>query len=164
MAVVIRLDKQALIHLIDELGEEFKLELARGVLAETFKNIMRTFATKVAEREIMRAKKIMLEYATTAMAAEIGTIEKGGWNKRPKITVQPKIKSEIDSMVTSRAASVVARLDSVYSKKLAEIEERYLIALEADVKKWLDNVAWNRVQLMIEEEVSRRVRNQIAKV
>ncbi len=157
MAIVIRLDKQALLELIELGGEEFKLELMRGVLAEATKNILKTFAEKTFTEELETARQVIRgQEVSDAIGEQIGKVEKQGWRDY-KITLSPKVKQQVDIQIERAVNNEMRRIERRYDAKLKELQESYLKYWAERVEGWLERVAWKKIQIEFEQQVQARL-------
>ena len=146
--IVLRLDKKALMHLIETQPEEVKLELTRGVLAEAARTLVRNIIPEQAE-EIVRT------FAQQELTAQIGEIT-SSWPKK-KVKLNAAFKRAIQDEVERAAQKAVSAAYKQFEKAMEKKVEHYIGLVDASVDRQFSAILGSG----IEKEIRRRVQERL---
>ena len=146
--IVLRLDKSALMHLVDTQPEEVKLELTRAVLAEASRTLVRGIIPEQVETIVTAA-------VNAEVAEQIGSVT-GSWSKK-KVKLNPEVKEAIEGLVKDEAQQIVLDAYRLFKKTLDEKVAVYLAYARDVTKQEFERVAWIKIRQEMHDEVERQM-------
>lgn len=149
--IVLRLDKQALMHLIETQPEEFKLELSRAVLSEAARAVVRGVIPEKTEAIITLAAEKEIE-------EQIGKVE-GSWNNR-HVVLNNTVRHKIEEVVRQQAREISRKAYEDFLSVLYTEVESYKGFVKQVVDKKLEAIQGR----VLEDEIYRRLQDALEKI
>lgn len=147
MSTIIRLDKKALQFLLDELGDDFKLELGRAVTTEFIKGV----AAKDIPAEVVSWVRVAKEKAMVDVKEQIDAIlyDKYRLDASTKASIKLEVHKIAKELVMNAVAELHEEINKIIREELDKAEEHY----KTEIPEVIEIRVKHRLNRLIDERL-----------
>ena len=149
--IVIRLDQKALAALIEEQGEEFKLEITAATLEGATKRALKTVVTKDIQAAVDKAIKKQIDGRVDEVIGKISWRHGTSWGVVLSDRIIGIVKREVDTAARRLVGEIVT------DEELKELITGHVEAVASSTAYYVKRQLPKVTDAVIREEVERRV-------